>query len=290
MELTTEPVIAVLGYPIAGNPAQFALERAFVALQLDWRVLSFDVDPMNLPVALAGLDVIGVEGVLLDASLDEAAQHWAISLHQVTDDAPTLPKEANDAATSETSVAPHPQRFDFLHRDHSVSHASPKAAAAENTPWKLGDSTRQFLVETTREHFSALGRSIESWAWLGNVSSDLSLAKSLVDFLPVTPFDSEQASSLDLIVISQMTDRSQPVNDFDNSGAKFDSWPPTTTSTLVIDLAGASDSQRLIKLGYRVIVADELQAGRLGACLRAWTGKKPPPDVLRDAIEEYLAI
>ena len=48
MDGTTEPIIAVIGHPIAGNPSQLALERALRAMDLDWRVLSFDVKPDDM--------------------------------------------------------------------------------------------------------------------------------------------------------------------------------------------------------------------------------------------------
>lgn len=69
MDGITEPVILILGHPIAGNPAQFALERGFAALELDWRVLSSDVPPENLDKAIAGGEVLGFRGMLLDESL-----------------------------------------------------------------------------------------------------------------------------------------------------------------------------------------------------------------------------
>jgi len=69
MDGITEPVVLVLGHPIAGNPAQFALERAFEALDLGWRVLSCDVPPDRVDQAIAGADVLGFRGLLLDRNL-----------------------------------------------------------------------------------------------------------------------------------------------------------------------------------------------------------------------------
>ena len=76
MDGNTEPIIAVIGHPIAGNPAQFALERALESMQLEWRVFSFDVSPDDLATALNGLDVLGVRGVLIDPTLATAAGAW----------------------------------------------------------------------------------------------------------------------------------------------------------------------------------------------------------------------
>ena len=71
MDGITESVVLVLGYPIAGNPAQFALERSFHSLDLDWRVLSCEVSPQQIDQAVDGADVLGFRGLLLDRGLVE---------------------------------------------------------------------------------------------------------------------------------------------------------------------------------------------------------------------------
>ena len=69
MDGITEPVVLVIGHPIAGNPAQFALERAFDSLGLPWRVLSCDVPPAQIDEAIAGAEVLGFRGLLLDRNM-----------------------------------------------------------------------------------------------------------------------------------------------------------------------------------------------------------------------------
>ncbi|WP_436717102.1 hypothetical protein U8335_08650 [Roseiconus lacunae] len=69
MDGITEPVVLVLGHPIAGNPAQFTLERAFAALNLPWRIFSCDVSPERLPEAIEGALILGFRGLLLDQNL-----------------------------------------------------------------------------------------------------------------------------------------------------------------------------------------------------------------------------
>ncbi len=78
MDGTTEPLLAVVGHPIAGNPSQFALERAVSSLGLDWRILSFDVPPCDIPAALNGFAVTGIAGVLVDRNVCEAASAWYV--------------------------------------------------------------------------------------------------------------------------------------------------------------------------------------------------------------------
>ncbi|MEM7317046.1 MAG: hypothetical protein AAF497_28265 [Planctomycetota bacterium] len=69
MDGITEPVVLILGHPIAGNPAQFALERAFASLSLEWRVLSCDVPPEKIADAIRGAEVLGFRGLLLDGNV-----------------------------------------------------------------------------------------------------------------------------------------------------------------------------------------------------------------------------
>lgn len=76
MDGTTEPLLVVIGHPIAGNPSQFALEQALRWLEMEWRVLSFDVPSENVAAALDGFAVTGITGVLIDPSVRDAASAW----------------------------------------------------------------------------------------------------------------------------------------------------------------------------------------------------------------------
>ena len=76
MDGPTERFLAVIGHPVAGNPSQFAIERALQASGLEWRVFSFDINAEDLPKALDGLEVLGARGVLIDPTLQAAASMW----------------------------------------------------------------------------------------------------------------------------------------------------------------------------------------------------------------------
>lgn len=69
MDGITEPVVLVLGHPIAGNPSQFVLERAIRSLGLPWRVLSCDVAADQVQQAMDGAEVLGFRALLLDRNL-----------------------------------------------------------------------------------------------------------------------------------------------------------------------------------------------------------------------------
>lgn len=103
MDGTTEPIIAVIGHPIAGNPSQFAIERGLDSLGLDWRVLSFDVHPENIAAALEGFKVTGIAGVLIDMTVRDVASRWY----------------ADKSATTSLDGEPHGE-IDCLYRDENL--------------------------------------------------------------------------------------------------------------------------------------------------------------------------
>ncbi len=57
-----QTIVCCLGQPVAGNPTQFMIERAFRAARLDWRYLTLEVSPENLAAAVAGMRALGFKG------------------------------------------------------------------------------------------------------------------------------------------------------------------------------------------------------------------------------------
>lgn len=54
-----------MGEPIAGNPTQYMLEKAFEAARLDWRFLTFEVPALDFEGALRGARIFGFHGIML---------------------------------------------------------------------------------------------------------------------------------------------------------------------------------------------------------------------------------
>lgn len=51
-----------MGQPVAGNPTQFMMERAFAEAGLDWRYLTLEVSPDDLGDAIRGMRAMGLRG------------------------------------------------------------------------------------------------------------------------------------------------------------------------------------------------------------------------------------
>jgi len=57
-----QEIVCCMGQPVAGNPTQFMIERAFAAAGLDWRYLTLEVSPDQLGDAVRGLKAMGFVG------------------------------------------------------------------------------------------------------------------------------------------------------------------------------------------------------------------------------------
>jgi shikimate dehydrogenase len=57
-----QEIVCCIGQPVAGNPTQYMMEKAFVAAGLDWRYLTLEVPPEKLADAVCGLRALGFKG------------------------------------------------------------------------------------------------------------------------------------------------------------------------------------------------------------------------------------
>jgi shikimate dehydrogenase len=57
-----QDICCLFGQPVAGNPTQYMMEKAFAQAGLDWRYLSFEVPPESLGDAVRGMRAFGFRG------------------------------------------------------------------------------------------------------------------------------------------------------------------------------------------------------------------------------------
>ncbi|MCP5542030.1 MAG: shikimate dehydrogenase [Akkermansiaceae bacterium] len=57
-----QELVGCFGFPVAENPTQAMIEPAFRAMGLDWRYLTLEVKPEDLPAAVAGARAFGFRG------------------------------------------------------------------------------------------------------------------------------------------------------------------------------------------------------------------------------------
>ena len=253
MDGTTEPVVAVIGHPIAGNPAQFAIERALLSMKLPWRVMSFNVPPDRVATALDGLETLAFRGVLVDPSLTEAATEWYRS------------RESSESETSPIGCLYRP---------------------AEKKDRFIGSSpTTEWLAGRIEKHFADRGRQIENAIWLGDAAALFPV--DVVTFSAASKrkkvSNPDAVAACDLVVVSDRDGK--PIN------LNVDDWPRNDSSKLIVDLtSGHPEQAKIRELGYSLLSADAIRMGMISHAMRQWTGDIPSDEVLQEAIEEYLAV
>ena len=57
-----QEIVCCLGQPVAGNPTQYVMEQAFAEAGLDWRYLTLEVGPADLADAMRGVRGMGFRG------------------------------------------------------------------------------------------------------------------------------------------------------------------------------------------------------------------------------------
>ncbi len=62
LESPIEEIVCCMGQPVAGNPTQFMIERAIAAAGLEWQYLTLEVAPENLADAVRGMRAMGFRG------------------------------------------------------------------------------------------------------------------------------------------------------------------------------------------------------------------------------------
>ncbi len=166
MDGTTEPVVAVIGHPIAGNPSQFAFERALRAMEFEWRVLSFDVSPETVAAALDGAEALGFRGVFIDPSVADAATLWC------------------------RTRQPEADRIDCLFRE-------------QRGPFQGENEQRAWIADAVRLHSEKLGREIQRRIFLGE-QVDASLISREADSNDPTsaPPDPDEIAEADIVFVS----------------------------------------------------------------------------------------
>lgn len=60
-----QDVCCLMGDPVAGNPTQYMLEKAFAVANLDWRFLTFEVSAVDFELALKGARIFEFRGIML---------------------------------------------------------------------------------------------------------------------------------------------------------------------------------------------------------------------------------
>jgi shikimate dehydrogenase len=271
-----QEVVALLGCPAAGTPAQYLFERMIATAGLDWQFVTLDVQPERIADAIQGTAAMGFRGCLLSGSLRSAA------LSAVT--------TASPSATFAGGV--------------SLIERQPTGPAGHMT-YGRG------VLEAVRSHIDPAGRGVllvGAGAAARATALELSLAgvgeilvcdrtperaTALVDALnglavaPASSIPWETAIAIPdrvrIVVAAVPADGSKSVVSF--SGLRPD--------LVVADLALVSQPAPLVSearaAGACVIDGLEIHAARTAIDFHTLTGIETDTELLRDALDEFFS-
>lgn len=277
-------VCCLMGEPVAGNPTQYMLEKAFAVAQLDWRFLTFEVSAVDFEGALRGARIFGFRGIML-APPHRGRVHSL--LEQVTD-AARISGQVNCIEQREGQLRGHNTEGQALRRlvegqislagarvvilgagriARSVAAELALAGIAEMTFVCVDPSEAEPVVEALRKHTTVAHCHIEPWPSQGTL--EIVDGRGLV--INATPLGRQNPGQRLPIDVDALADGIVVADAVYN--------PPDTWLV-----------RRARERGLGVVDGLRLLVEQAAVAFEIWTGKTADREAMRDAVEEFLAL
>jgi shikimate dehydrogenase len=273
---------SLIANPVAGNPTQYLVEQAFSQKGLDWRFMSFEVEPERLADAIRGLRALGFLGVKIGEPFHETAiEH----LDEIT-----------EAAKRCGSVNCVTAKGDRLIGDNTEG-----AALVDLVKQQISLNGKRAMIIGTGRVARAIALALAEAGINGvtAVSRNAAAGDKLVELLrrhtsaeashvPMTatniPIDAETAVLVNATTLG--TDRPEaklPLN-----------LESLTPKAVVADVAYNTSrtwlTQQAAERGCRIVDGLSLYVQQTALAFRSWTGDMPDVVPMREAAEEFLGI
>lgn len=275
-----QPILALLGHPVGGNPTQYMTEKAFLHRELDWRYLTLDVTPAELGDALRGMKAMGFRGGnLIDphketalAFLDRAAKTAELTgiVNLIRQEDEELVGENTEGRAMVEALASHSSLAEktvcLLGAGHMARAAAVELAQAHVGRLLIANRTPTRAAELAALISHKLDVPAQNIPWEEPLRLDAETeifinATSLADADP----DAELALAADALHAGMLV---------------VDTTIDTNTRLL------AAARQR----GCATLDGVEILIEQAAINFRLWTGVEADRTVLREAVEEYLEL
>lgn len=281
MHSSLQEITFLFGQPVAGNPTQFMMERAFAAAGLDWRYLTLEIPPERLGDAVLGARAMGFRGgnvtmphkVTVIEFLDELTE--AAGLMQAVN----CIKNHEGRLTGENTDGK-----GFLQSLRTLADPAGKKVAVLGA----GGAARAIAVELAlagAAEITVVNRTADRGRQLADLLRDktatsANLVESTGDF--AVPAEAEvliNATSLGLF------DRDARVP------VKLDSLRP---GLVVADVIFNPTDTRLLREardhGCATLDGLGMLVNQAAIAFQLWTGMEPDAALMREALEEFLSV
>jgi shikimate dehydrogenase len=276
-----QEIVAVFGQPVAGNPTQYMMEKAFAQVKLDWRYLTLEVAPEGLRDAIAGMRAMGFRGCNLTIP-------HKVAVIQYLD-------RTSEAATLMGAV-------------NCVNRVG-NELVGENTDGKGFVQSLKSLVDPADRNIVILGA--------GGAARAIAVEVALSGAAQITVVNRGEERGQELVAL---------VNDKLRVASHFVKWegsyevPPESEVVINATSIGLGDAEARVPLAVPTLEPDMVVAdvifnppetrlirdARQRGCqtldglgmlvnqaviaFKIWTGQDASPEVMRDALEEFLGL
>jgi shikimate dehydrogenase len=273
--------VAVFGQPVSGNPTQYMMEKAFVSLGLDWRYLTIEVPPENLQDAIRGMRAMGFKG----CNLTIPHKVTVIQYLDRTSEAATLMGAVNCVnRVGAELIGDNTDGKGFVQSLVEVTDPKDKnivilgaggAARAIAVELALSGAARLTIVNRGEDRGKELVRLLNE---LVHVPTDF------------VKWEGDYRVAPDVDVVINAT--SIGLGD-------ADARVPLAVATLEADMVVADvifnpAETRLIRdardRGCQALDGLGMLVNQAVIALKIWSGRQANPDVMREALEEFLAV
>lgn len=274
-----QQILCCFGQPVAGNPTQFMMERAFAAAKLDWRYLTLEVSPEKLVDAVRGLRAMGFRGgnltiphkvaviPLLDRLSPAAAMMGAVNC---------LIREGNDLVGENTDGKGFVESLKGLVDPTGkkvVLLGAGGAARAVGIETALAGAAQFTVVNRSPERGETLAKLIQE-----KTNVPTTFAPWSGDYMP--PGDTDVLINCTSIGLNDPEGR-VPVD-----------FAAVPTSCVVADVVFNPAETQFLKSakarGCKTLDGLGMLVNQGAIAFKRWTGVEPDRTVMRDAVEEFL--
>ncbi len=271
----------LIAHPVAGNPTQYLVEQAFSRSDLDWRFMTFEVEPAKLNDAMRGIRALGFHGVKIAEPFQEAVIEY---LDALTDRARLCGSVNCVTADGDRLLGDNTEGTALVNLVRETAELTGRKAMVVGTG-RVARAIAVALAEVGAE-IIAVSRSPEA-------------GQRFVEMLQKRPPATATCKALDGVSIAIDPDVAVLVNATSlgttNPAAKL--MLETTSfgpKLIVADVAYNTSrtwlTRQAAERGCRVIDGVQLFVEQTALALQKWTGVKPDTVSMREAAEEFLGI
>lgn len=276
-----QEICAVFGSPVAGNPTQYMMEKAFAHHGLDWRYLTLEVGPEGLADAVRGMRAMGFRG----ANITKPHKIAVVELLDRLSDAAALMGAVNCVTREEQElVGENTDGKGFLQSLRGIADPAGKRVVLLGA----GGAARAIGVELALAGAAGI-EVVNRAAERGQQLVDLLNAKTKAPAtLTVWQGDFRLPPDADLVINATSIGLNDP------EARVPVRWGDSAARLVAADVVASPPDTRFLReakdQGATVLDGLGMIVHQAAIAFRLWTGIEPDAGVMREAVEEFVAL